>query len=253
MGSYGDGELDLVRTMEIEHHFETCPACWAEWQNHQALRSTLGARPLYYRAPVSLRRRVQRALWKDDATFLSFLPQLPTLRSSGIAAAASLAAAAFLAGSLFHPWSLAASRGAGEALTQEIISSHVRSLMADHLMDVASTDRHTVKPWFSGKLDFSPPVEDLKDRDFPLIGGRLDAIGGRPVAALVYRHRKHVINLYIWPSSPATVSEPAATSQRGYHLISWRQSDMIYCAISELNEGELREFIKQLRQRLDTR
>jgi anti-sigma factor RsiW len=247
MDGYGDGELDLVRTTEMEQHFETCPACWRDWQNHQALRAALGARTLYHRAPESLQRRIRKTLQKEKRTSYAFLPPWPPLRSSGVAVA-SLAVAAFLAGSLFHPLSLLPQHHASDELVQEVVSSHVRSLIGDHLMDVASTDRHTVKPWFNGKLDFAPPVEDLTDRGFPLIGGRLDAIGGRPVAALVYRHRKHVINLLIWPSPTGTTSLQEGT-KRGFHTTTWSQADMTYWAISDMGAAELHEFAQEVQRR----
>jgi anti-sigma factor RsiW len=127
-------------------------------------------------------------------------------------------------------------------ITQEIISGHVRSLMADHLTDVASSDQHTVKPWFNGKLDFSPPVKDLSDHGFPLVGGRLDYLENRPVAALVYRHRKHFINLFIWPSAHGSDIGKKTLASDGYNLIHWEESGMVYWAVSDLNIGELQEF-----------
>jgi anti-sigma factor RsiW len=246
MGGYGDGELDLVRTTEMEQHFETCPACWREWQNHQALRTALGGHSLYHRAPDSLQRRVREALDKQYGTASPFQPTRSTLRSAGVIATAALAVVTFLAGSLLHPFSTP--HRTDDALSQEVVSSHVRSLMENHLMDVASSDRHTVKPWFNGKLDFAPPVEDLADQGYPLIGGRLDAIGGRPVAALIYRHRKHIINVFIWPSSAGPGSAQEAT-RHGFHTTTWTQSDMTYWAISDLNAPELREFARELQRR----
>jgi len=251
MGGYSDGELDLVRTTEMEQHFDICPVCRREWQRLQALRAALSNRSLYHHAPDSLRRQIQQALRREERRTAPFrlASLLPEFRAPGIAATATLAAAAFLAGNRFHPFSVPARQPGEDPVTQEVVSSHVRSLMADHLMDVASSDRHTVKPWFSGKLDFAPPVEDLADRDFPLIGGRLDAIGGQPVAALVYRHRKHIINLFIWPSAAPSAAVREGT-QRGYHTLTWSQSGMTYWAISDMNAGDLRAFAQELQRRI---
>jgi len=132
----------------------------------------------------------------------------------------------------------------------EIVSGHVRSLMADHLTDVASSDKHTVKPWFDGKLDFSPAVVDLADHGFPLVGGRLDYLGSRSVAALVYARQKHFINLFVWPSTrEGDLGEPKS-SRHGFHLIHWNAAEMSYWAVSDLNPAELEEFAGLIRNRM---
>jgi anti-sigma factor RsiW len=133
---------------------------------------------------------------------------------------------------------------AEQRLTQEIVSSNIRSLMADHMLDVVSTDQHTVKPWFNGKLDFSPPVKDLAAQEFPLIGGRLDYIGGRSVAALVFHRNKHVINLFIWPTTEKNLKPAASSSIQGYNVIHWSEAGMTFWTVSDLNEKELTEFVQ---------
>jgi anti-sigma factor RsiW len=133
-----------------------------------------------------------------------------------------------------------------DLLTEEVLAGHVRSLMAGHLTDVSSSDQHTVKPWFSGRLDFSPPVRDLAERGFALVGGRLDYLGGRPVAALVYQRRGHFINVFVWTSSNGPGRGEQTQSRQGYHLIHWARSGMTYWTISDLNRGDMQQFARLL-------
>jgi anti-sigma factor RsiW len=122
-------------------------------------------------------------------------------------------------------------------------------MLPSHRFDVESSDSHTVKPWFEGKVDFAPPAKDLTDQGFPLLGGRLDYLRDRPVAAVVYRRRKHTINLFVWPSSPADRATPAKASRQGFHMLRWTSSGMTYWAVSDLNEGELQEFVRLIQGR----
>ena len=159
-----------------------------------------------------------------------------------------LAVAASLALIMAAGWGLARvllARPDDAFLTQELVAGHVRSqMLPSHRFDVESSDAHTVKPWFEGKLDFSPPVKDLAGQGFPLIGGRLDYLHNRPVAALVYRRRKHSINLFIWPSSPGDEAATPKATRQGFHMIRWTRSGMTFWAVSDLNEVELQEFVR---------
>ena len=167
------------------------------------------------------------------------------LRKPWISITAPLAAAAIVVLALVP---LLRGPSAEEVLAREVLAGHVRSLMADHLSDVASSDRHTVKPWFNGKLDFSPPVEDLAQQGFPLVGGRLDYLNNRPVAALVYHRQKHFINLFIWPSTSSD-SEVKKETRQGYHLFHWTRSGMTYWAVSDVEESQLQEFVGLVQNR----
>jgi len=159
-----------------------------------------------------------------------------------------LALAASLAVVALGTWQLASTRTEGAALGEQVLASHVRSLMPGHLTDVVSSDLHTVKPWFNGKLDFSPPVYDFAGKGYPLIGGRLDYVGDRPVAALVYGRRQHLINVFIWPVSRGTAGRPQATTRQGYHLLHWNTPEFAYWVASDLGLAELDEFARMLRE-----
>ena len=236
---YMDSELDLVKSLEIEQHLQECQACSQTHNNLQTLRSAIRANSLYFQPTAAFRKRIQSSV--RQANQAASPPRVLPWRWLG--ALASLAAVVILT------WTLArglAGPSADDVLAQQVVASHVRSLMPNHLSDVVSTDQHTVKPWFAGKLDFSPMVVDLAAQGFPLIGGRLDYLDNRPVAALVYQRQQHLINLFIWPSSSTTNSKLDVL--QGYQVVHWTNSGMTYWAVSDLNAGELQQFAQLVQQ-----
>jgi anti-sigma factor RsiW len=231
---YADGELEASAILELEKHLQSCSACALALRNLQSLKKTLKQDTLYFTAPAELRQRIKSELPAPAKT----VPQRPAWNWNWLTTAMSGALAVCVA------LLLMVRPSSQQPLTQEIVSSHIRSLMASHVLDVVSTDQHTVKPWFNGKLDFSPPVKDLASQEFPLIGGRLDYVDGRNVAALIFQRHKHIINLFIWPAKEK-VSKPASvTPIQGYNLIHWSEAEMAYWAVSDLNEKELMEFVQ---------
>jgi anti-sigma factor RsiW len=254
--AYSDGELDIVRSIEIEEHLKTCLDCAQVLREQQTLRKAFRAPGMYQRAPQGLRVRILAAAEQTSiAADSRAVTQMVALRSArpgrGIAwmAAAAAIAIVVLVGLRFLPGMQ--NEGRDDFLAREIVASHIRSLQPGHLYDVESTDQHTVKPWFDGKLDFAPPVRDLAEQGFPLVGGRLDYVGHRSVAALVYQRRKHFINLFVWPEgagdgrrAPDAAREE---SEDGYNLIEWSQGGMRLVGVSDVSADDLKQF-KQLLQ-----
>ena len=238
---YLDGELDLDRSLEIEGHLHKCQVCSRDYRNLQALRSAIRTKLPYYSAPPQLRRRLDSMLGqgaRDDKSQVRPFKLWPWM---GLGVGASFAFALMIVWILgINLWRTPVE----SVLVGEVLSSHVRSLMANHLTDVVSSNLHTVKPWFNGRLDFSPSVKDLAAADFPLVGGRLDYIDNRPVAALVFSRRQHLINLFTWPSNREKGQKVQTLGQQGYHVIHWTQAGMEYWAVSDLNEQELQEFVR---------
>jgi anti-sigma factor RsiW len=245
IAGYLDQELDRVRSLEIEGHLHECITCSQVYENHQVLSKSLRTGSVYFKAPPDLQKRIQRSVRQaakaeSPAGWLSW---------SWVRMAAPMAAAA-IALLVLVPFLRGPSTQ--EMLTREVVSSHVRSLMANHLADVPSSDQHTVKPWFNGKVDFSPPVVDLASRGFPLVGGRLDYLDNRTVAALVYQRDKHLINVFVWPSDKTAPAEIARVTRQGYNLFHWSRSGMNFWAVSDLEEGQLQEFAKLLQNQSPT-
>jgi anti-sigma factor RsiW len=239
MHAYLDDELDAAQSARMATHLQDCSTCAASYGTYARLHQVLAQPGLYHRAPDALRERWSPA----PPTAQAALPASSQPRRAPLA----YAMAAGFAGALLltsPAWITALQRGGADSnpVVAEAISSHIRSLQAQHLMDVVSTDQHTVKPWFEGKLDFSPRVKDLAAEGFPLIGGRLDAIDGRTVAALIYKRHLHVINLYQWPAD-ASATMPSEVQRHGYTVIRWTAEGMRYIAISDVSAGDLKQFV----------
>ncbi|MFZ3329152.1 MAG: anti-sigma factor [Candidatus Acidiferrales bacterium] len=241
--AYFDGELDLVRSIEFEDHLKSCPDCSRDFANQQALRNSLQAPSLYQRAPENLKTKIRAQIPRK------MQPQpVSTGRRTAIEwlAVAAAIVVAILLGAKVIP--NVGSREQTDLLAEQIVASHIRSLQPGHLFDVQSTDQHTVKPWFDGKLDFAPPVTDLADKGFPLVGGRLDYLDQRDVAALVYQRQKHLINVFVWPGESKTTKAAEVRTIRGYNLVFWQENGMNFCAVSDLNAAELEQFTQLLRR-----
>jgi anti-sigma factor RsiW len=268
MDGYLDGELDPIANQTIERHLQECHNCDEAYKTHAALIRSIGQATPYYKAPAELRERIQSSLRDEIAELPTrnvardtqplFPRRQPRPRTilwetswNWLALAAAIIFAAIIALTLVPRLQRP---GADQFLATQLIASHVRSLMANHLTDVASSDQHTVKPWLDAKLDFAPPVVDLSQQGFPLIGGRLDYLYIRPVAALVYQRRKHFINLFVWPAgagadgttrSAGNKQRPftlKAISRQGYQLLHWLDSEFNYWAVSDISAKELQEF-----------
>jgi mycothiol system anti-sigma-R factor len=258
MDGYLDGELDPITSQAIEQHLRDCRNCEQAYKAHTALSHAISRGAPYYKAPTGLRERIQSSLREEIAEQLARAvapdarPQSATKQPeprsilfgtswNWLALAAAIVFAAIIAWNLMPGLQRPDTE---QFLATQLIASHVRSLMANHLADVASSDQHTVKPWLDAKLDFAPAVIDLSSEGFPLIGGRLDYLDNRPVAALVYGRRKHFINLFIWPKTPGTTETEKAMTRQGYHLHRWTDSDFNYWAVSDVNEADLDAFKK---------
>src|SRR6202790_3452626 len=236
---YFDNELDALGAAEFESHLQQCPECVAALDALESLRSTITVAQPYEKMPAAFRKKILADLHVKSPTVIA--PSRATTNWGWLAMAA-----AFLL-LIYGGWRVA-SVNHGDSretlMASKIVDAHLRSLQPGHLEDVISTDQHTVKPWFDGKLDFAPPVQDFASQGFPLQGGRLDAVHGRTVAVLVYARRAHFINVFIWPTTQRD-HQAQSGSQLGYYWVDWRRGGMELCAVSDVNPADL-DALRQL-------
>ena len=226
-----DGELDAGHAREVEAHIAGCPRCAAALADWREMSKAIAGADLRYTAPPLLRRRIEASLPQQQAA----PSRRAVLRGFAMGSAVSAIAATGLVAIVL--------RNDDEArIESEVVSAHLRSLQAGHLTDVVSTDQHTVKPWFNGKLDVAPPVVDLTAQGFTLIGGRLDYVDTRPIGAIVYRRRAHVINLFVAQTASTERRAAKIETIQGFNIRRWGERGLNYWAVSDLAADELAEF-----------
>jgi anti-sigma factor RsiW len=239
--AYVDNELDVVTTILVKQHLRDCSRCQQLLENRKTLRDLLTNPQVRFEDPETLLGKIQSVLppSKSNVKQRSGSRFVLSWFSIPLALAAALVA---MIGLVFLNQGGTFDRSRGKALAQDVIASHVRSMLATHLLDVTSTDQHTVKPWFDGKLKFSPPVHDFAEHGFRLIGGRLDYFDGREVAALVYQRNRNIINLFIWPSESGRSTPAESFTKEGYNVSHWERDGFEFWAVSEVNTEDLRSF-----------
>jgi anti-sigma factor (TIGR02949 family) len=244
MHAYLDGELGPSVSFQFQQHFGDCPACSKAMAEHQAIQAAMKSDSHYFKAPETVRDRLYASLKKQcGPPASSWSLRFPRIWVAAAACFVGCVGLGFLMARFMFPPSVP------ERLSQEVASAHIRSLQVPkRIVDVPSSDSHVVKPWFNGKLDFAPPTPDLKKLGFPLVGGRLDYLNGRPVAALVYGRREHIINLFVWPEGGTESSELQQVARQGYNLIHWSSAGMNHWLVSDLNAAELHELAQLLRE-----
>jgi anti-sigma factor RsiW len=239
-----DGELDAGHARDVEAHVAACQGCADRLAAFRTMHEVMSAAPLKETAPAHLRDRVE-ALMATPASRVVSMRQFirPTRRSffGGFAMGSALSAA--VAASLVLT---VIRRDQEQSIAEEVVSAHIRSLQAGHLMDVETSDQHTVKPWFNGRVDVAPPVVDLTAESFTLLGGRLDYIDSEPVAAIVYQRRKHVINLFVAQHLGKRHARTIADSIQGYNVRHWSQDGLDLWAVSDIVGDELDEFVQKI-------
>lgn len=234
--TYLDEELEPSISASVKEHLSGCQTCSDAYSRFREQRANIRSSALYYTAPAQLERSIRAALRQAATNEIKATRSRVPWRWLAIAATILLA--------ISVSWNMRPSpqrTAENDLVAQNILSDHIRSLIGTHLLDVPSSDQHTVKPWFNGKLDFSPEVKDFASQGFPLIGGRLDYLIDRPVAALVYGRRQHVINVFTWPAESASIANNQF-SRNGYNAIHWAHGPMTFWAVSDIAPTELAQF-----------
>ncbi|MGA2894797.1 MAG: anti-sigma factor [Xanthobacteraceae bacterium] len=239
-----DGELDAGHAREVEAHASDCSACAEKLAAFRALRDAMAGAALKETAPASLRSRIEASLPQPTARVITPRQFMQPSRRSffggfAVGTALSTALAASIVLTVFR-------NDEQQAIANDVVSAHIRSLQPGHLMDVETSDQHTVKPWFDGKVDVAPPVIDLTAQGFTLLGGRLDYIDGESVASVVYKRRKHVINLFVARRLGAAHRTVTDRTVQGYNVRHWSDGGLDYWAVSDLDPLELGEFVQKI-------
>jgi anti-sigma factor RsiW len=239
LDAYFDNELDLVRTIGISEHIDSCPTCRSQFELREALRHQLRNPELRYNLPSELADQIRQKLGGSSGTTRKIL-SLPSAFWIPVAVAAAAVFGVFLYANIGRLLP-----SGTPAIVAEVASDHIRSLIGTHLVDVESSDQHTVKPWFAGKLDFSPPVRDFSDEGFKLVGGRLDYVKGQNVAVLVYRFKNHYISMFVCRErNPEKSASQKSSAYQGYNLVYWNANGLDFWSVTDAAPGALLEFAK---------
>ena len=240
--AYFDGELDASAAANIERHVKGCGECAALLASLEAMRGAMRQPALYHRAGPKLASRITAALNRETGNKWSLAGLILRGRQFWVGAASGVMATALAASLAF----LVLLPPASNQLVNDVMGAHLRSLMENHLIDVASSDQHTVKPWFAGHADVSPPTADFPKEDYRLVGGRVDYVDGHRAAVLVYRHGAHTVNVFSWARSGDAL--PNIVTRNGYHAVFWRSGDLVFCAVSDTALDELLGLVRLLKE-----
>ncbi|HET9373422.1 MAG TPA: anti-sigma factor [Chthoniobacterales bacterium] len=241
LGAYDDGELELTRQLDVEAHLAACPTCKKAAEAAANFRFSVRMNIPIYKAPPELKATIRAALRRESGSRFARFFQFRRSLAGAIG---------ILALGVWFGWAwIVDSRDKDRELIAQAISNHSRSLLVDHLVDVTSSDQHTVKPWVTGKLDYSPPVADLSEAGYELVGGRIDLLENRPVAAIVYRYHAHFIDAFVWPAANHTIDFDVQSHQ-GYSLCGWNRAGLNFLILSELSQADIEKFEDQLRDRV---